>query len=246
VITLFELRNVRGLGCEIILAKFSVFRGQKSLNLFWSFLYSLHPVSESSKPAILLIGAPGAGKGTQGEAVGHLPGYFHCASGDIFRALDKESDLGKKIAEYSKSGNLVPDEITMDIVRTQLEAWIEDGTYNPTKEILILDGIPRTENQATLIQEFVDLKRVIHLSCPDRESLVTRMKQRALDKGRADDANEGVIRNRFSVYESETKPILEHFGADKITTINAQQHPIQVLQEITKCLTTEELYQTLA
>ena len=203
-------------------------------------------MSKSSKPAILLIGAPGAGKGTQGETVGHLPGYFHCASGDIFRALDKESELGKKIAEYSKSGGLVPDEITMEIVKNQLEAWIANGTYKPEKEVLILDGIPRTENQTVLMQEFVDIKRVIHLSCPDRESLVTRMKQRALDKGREDDADETIIRKRFTVYQSDTKPILAHFGEDKITTINAQQHPIQVLQEITSCLTSESLFQTLA
>ena len=202
-------------------------------------------MSNSSKQAILLIGAPGAGKGTQGETVGHLPGYFHVSSGDIFRALDKESELGKKIAEYSSAGNLVPDEITMEVVSNQLNAWVDDGTYNPDAEILILDGIPRTVNQATLIEEFVDIKRVIHLSCPDKDSLVERMKKRALAIGRADDADENIIRNRFSVYEAETKPILEHFGEGKITTIDAQSHPIQVLNEITGALTSEGLFQEL-
>jgi len=203
-------------------------------------------VSHSSlKSAILFIGAPGAGKGTQGETIGHLPGFFHCASGDIFRALDKESELGKKIAEYSSAGNLVPDEITIEIVSNQLDAWVLDGTYNPNTEILILDGIPRTEKQATLIQQFVNIKQIIHLSCPERESLVQRMKKRALDKGRTDDADENVIRNRFSVYDEETKPILAHFGDDITTTINAQQHPIQVLQEITQTLTSKGLFQNL-
>ncbi len=198
-----------------------------------------------NKPALLLIGAPGAGKGTQGETIGHLPGYFHCASGDIFRALDKESELGQKVAAYSNAGNLVPDEITLEIVQTQLEAWVADGTYNPEKEVLLLDGIPRTVNQAELISKFVDIKRVIHLSCPDYEALLVRMKKRALDKGRPDDAQEEVIRNRFSVYEAETKPILEFFGEDKVTTIDAQQHPIQVLNELTQALLDHSLYQEL-
>lgn len=203
-------------------------------------------MSNTTKTAILLLGAPGAGKGTQGETIGHLPGYFHVSSGDIFRALDKESDLGKKIAEYSSAGNLVPDEITMEVVSNQLNAWVEDGTYNPATEIVILDGIPRTVNQASLIQEFVDIKQVIHLSCPDQDSLVERMKKRALEKGRADDADEAVIRNRFSVYEAETKPILEHFGDDKITTIDAQRHPIQVLQDLAETLTSNGLLKQLS
>ncbi len=202
-------------------------------------------IQSSLKSAILLIGAPGAGKGTQGETVGHLPGFFHVSSGDIFRALDKDSALSKKIASYSSAGNLVPDETTMEIVSKQLNAWAENGKYDPSKEILILDGIPRTVNQANLIQEFVDIQNVIHLSCPDQESLVARMKKRALDKGRSDDADESVIRNRFSVYEAETKPILEHFGEEITTTINAQQHPIQVLHAITHALTSKGLYKDL-
>ena len=202
-------------------------------------------IDPSNRPAVLLIGAPGAGKGTQGEALGLLPGFFHCASGDIFRALDKTSELGKVVAEYSNSGNLVPDEITMQIVQNQIEAWIEDSTYKPASEVLILDGIPRTLAQAQLIQEVVNIQRVIHLSCPDRESLVARMKKRALDKGRSDDAEEAIIRNRFAVYEEETKPILEHFGAERVTTINAQQHPIQVLHDITSVMVKEGLYQAL-
>lgn len=218
---------------------------KKTLLSHNTFIYYLPPVTKDIKPAILLIGAPGAGKGTQGETLGLLPGYFHCASGDIFRALDKESELGKKVAEYSSAGNLVPDEITVEIVKNQLNAWVEDGTYNPVKEVLILDGIPRTENQASLIQEFVDIQQVIHLSCPDRESLVARMKKRAVDKGRADDADETVIRNRFSVYDAETKPILAHFGEEKTTTIDAQKHPIQVLNELTETLTSEGLFLTL-
>lgn len=201
--------------------------------------------SASLKPAILLIGAPGAGKGTQGEALGLLPGFFHCASGDIFRALDKDSALGKKVAEYASAGNLVPDEITIEIVRTQLEAWVADGTYKPEQETLLLDGIPRTVNQASLVQEFVNIQQIIHLSCPDRDALLKRMKKRATAKGRADDAKEEVIKNRFSVYKEETKPILEYFGEDKISTINAQQHPIEVLRDISFTITSGGFFQEL-
>ncbi len=197
------------------------------------------------KEAVLLIGAPGAGKGTQGETIGHLPGYFHCASGDIFRALEKDSALGQKVAEYASAGNLVPDELTIEIVGNQLNAWVEDGTYNPAHEVLILDGIPRTQNQASLISELVMMRRVIHLSCPDREALVDRMKKRALAKGRTDDADEEVIRNRFSVYEAETKPILEYFGEGLISTIDAQQQPVKVLREITEILTTLGIHKSL-
>lgn len=197
------------------------------------------------KQAILLVGAPGAGKGTQGETVGLLPGYFHCSSGDIFRSLDKESELGKKFVEYSSTGNLVPDDLTIELVNAQLNKWIESHKYHPGTELLILDGIPRNLNQAKLMEQHVEILRVIHLDVPDRETLVSRMKNRAIQQNRFDDANEDTIRNRFSVYDELTKPILDFYGEERVTTIDAQRHPALVLHDLTKCLVENSLYKAL-
>jgi adenylate kinase len=75
------------------------------------------------KPAILILGAPGSGKGTQGVTLGNLPKFFHCACGDVFRSLDTRTELGQKFVEYSSKGHLVPDEFTIDLWKAQIDNW---------------------------------------------------------------------------------------------------------------------------
>ena len=180
----------------------------------------------------LIFGAPGSGKGTQGRALGVVPGYFHCACGDVFRALDLRTPLGRQFLEYSSRGELVPDEITVKLWKIRIDQSVESHAFHPDHDFLVLDGIPRNVHQAQMLHDFVRVRRIFHLSCPDRSKLVERLKRRALRDNRFDDANEEVIRHRLETYEHESRPLLEYFGEDMIDHIDATQSPVDVLAKI--------------
>ena len=188
--------------------------------------------SVTKRPAILVLGAPGSGKGTQGKALGMVPRFFHCACGDVFRSLDTRTELGKKFVEYSSKGHLVPDELTIELWKAQIENWKDSHMYFPDTDILVLDGIPRNVKQAEILGEYVDVLQVFHLSCPDRAELSRRMRKRAVRDNRLDDASEKVIEDRISTYEAETKPILEFYDDSIRTDIDGSQQPIKVLNDI--------------
>jgi adenylate kinase len=158
--------------------------------------------------SMLLFGPPGVGKGTQGKLLGQIPGFLHLATGDIFRALDKESELGKQFLHYSSRGELVPDDLTIQVWQQHVRDLIENEKYNPDSDMLILDGMPRSINQAKIIGEHIEVLKIIHLVAADINEMVERMKGRARREGRHDDADEKVIRRRFEVYEQETAPVL--------------------------------------
>ena len=199
----------------------------------------------SKKPAILILGAPGSGKGTQGVTLGKLPKFFHCACGDVFRSLDTRTELGKKFVEYSSKGQLVPDEFTIDLWKAQIENWKDSHVYFPDADILILDGIPRNVEQAKILSEYIEVHQVFHLSCPDRNELARRMRKRALRSNRIDDANENVIQDRIRTYEAETKPIIDYYDDSIITNIDAAQEPIKVLSDIVNTIISLPVYEDM-
>jgi adenylate kinase len=200
------------------------------------------PSADSSIPqgryrTYLVFGAPGAGKGTQGKVLGTVPRFFHVACGDVFRSLDTRTELGKSFFEYSSRGELVPDELTIELWQEFIDSQVDADRFKPDLDSLVLDGIPRNVEQARLMDSLIDVRRVFHLSCPDRDELVRRLRKRALKDNRYDDANEKVIRKRLETYEAETKPVLEHYGADRVQTIDATQSPARVLWEILGAVT---------
>ena len=186
----------------------------------------------SNSLTYLIFGAPGSGKGTQGRALGTLPGFFHCASGDVFRSIDTRSSLGKAFVEYSSKGQLVPDEITVELWRESIRHFIDSRQFKPEVDFLVLDGIPRNVCQAELMDSFIDVKAIFHLRCSDREAVVSRLKKRAVRDNRLDDANETVIRQRLETYERETEPLLNHYSGDLIVEVDASKSPIEVLGAI--------------
>lgn len=192
--------------------------------------------------AILLLGAPGAGKGTLGKTLGMIPRLFHCACGDVFRSLDTRTRLGQEFVKHSSAGELVPDELTVELWRTQMKNWADAHLYKPDIDLLILDGIPRNVRQAEIMQESLIIHHVIHLSCPDRAELGRRMRKRALKENRFDDANEAVIEHRIQLYEAETKPILEYYGTDLVTDIDGGNTPVKVLYDTIGQLMSLPLY----
>ena len=188
--------------------------------------------------AVLLFGCPGSGKGTQGAALAGMPNLYHLAMGDIFRGLDRQSDIGKEFLSYSTRGLLVPDELTVRVWKQHVESLVRQGEIRPDFHVLLLDGIPRTPAQVELLHDCVTIVKVIHLVIDNIDGLVTRLSLRARKADRPDDADENVIRKRIEVYERETAPVLGSFDADLVGEINADQHPLAVLRDIADCLST--------
>jgi adenylate kinase len=170
--------------------------------------------------ALLLFGAPGSGKGTQGKILGTIPGFYHCACGDVFRAVDMRSEFGQEFLKYSSKGQLVPDDVTIGLWRTQIEGMKALGRFKPELDYLVLDGIPRNVNQAKILKTTLDVRHVFHLDCPDKTKVYERLKRRALKENRLDDINEKVIERRQKVYELESQPVLDFYGEKLITRIN--------------------------
>ena len=185
---------------------------------------------------ILLFGAPGAGKGTQGKIMSTIPRFYHCACGDVFRNLRIDNELGRTFIEYSSRGELVPDEATIRLWKQSIQASQSLGQFNPEVDTLVLDGIPRSPAQAKMLSEALDVKAVFYLTCSDFNKLVERLQRRALRENRLDDANLAVIRNRLETYERETKPVLDFYGPELVHTIDSTQSPVDVLRDILRII----------
>lgn len=162
---------------------------------------------------LVILGPPGAGKGTQAELLSESIGIPHISTGDLFRAnISQGTAVGIEAKRYLDAGDLVPSEITVDMVRARVsEPDAENG--------FILDGFPRSTEQADALKEILSaiqtsLDAVLSFVV-DADIVVERM----LARGRADDTEE-VIRNRMSVYTSETAPLLTYYG-DAVKTIDA-------------------------
>jgi adenylate kinase len=182
--------------------------------------------------SILLFGAPGAGKGTQGKVLGVIPNFFHCACGDVFRNLRADSPLGKVFIKYSSRGQLVPDSQTIRLWRQFIQNSMKIGRFHPKQDTLVLDGIPRNVTQAEILRDTLDVVAVFYLKSANEENLINRIQRRAIKENRLDDANLDVIRERLKTYERETKPVLNYYGRKRVHNINADQSPAKVLADI--------------
>jgi len=185
---------------------------------------------------VLLFGAPGSGKGTQGKILSAIPGFYHSACGDVFRSLDLQSEMGRVFWEYSSRGELVPDEFTVKLWKSFIKGMEMVNQFHPETELLVLDGIPRNKEQAELLDETLDVVTVIYLKCADMKKMIERLRRRALKENRFDDAKDDVIQKRLVVYEESTKPVLAHYPKDKIVEIDATMSQIKVLQSILNVL----------
>lgn len=190
---------------------------------------------------ILLFGAPGSGKGTQGKILGTIPNFYHCACGDVFRNLRIDNELGRIFLEYSSRGELVPDEHTIRLWKQSIKASQQLGQFNPEHDTLVLDGIPRNPHQAQMLTDSLDVRGVFNLTCSDFNRLVERLQRRALRENRLDDANLTVIRARLDTYERETKPVLAFYGKELVHTIDSNQSPVNVLRDILRTIAALQL-----
>ena len=176
---------------------------------------------------LLLIGAPGAGKGTQAERLAKRFGIAHISSGDLLRQhVRDQTSLGQTIKSSVGHGDLVPDGVVMDMLRKPVVAAVEAGGY-------VLDGFPRTVEQAkasfpTAHALGAEVQAAIHLDVA-REELVRRL----LSRHRGSDDTEAVIEHRMQVYLDKTVPLLEYYaGREWMFTVDGARPPDVVHEEI--------------
>jgi adenylate kinase len=182
---------------------------------------------------ILLFGSPGSGKGTQGKMLGILPGFHHLACGNVFRSINLSSEVGKVFLQYSSKGELVPDDFTVRLWREHIDKLIHTGALNPASTVLVLDGIPRNIHQAKMLDQYIEVVKLICLrAVHDREEMIRRLKSRALKENRLDDANDQTIRHRLDIYDTESRPVLAHYPKEISVDVNALQTPIEVAHDI--------------
>ena len=183
---------------------------------------------------LLLIGAPGAGKGTQAEKLAIAFGIPAISTGDIFRHnVKNETELGKQAKAFMDRGEYVPDSLTNDLVRDRLSQ--ADAKYG-----FLLDGYPRTADQVVELDEILSangtaLDVVVQLTA-DTDEVVRRLLNRALEQGRADDT-EDVIRRRLEVYEEQTAPLINVYAArDLVVTVDGLGEVSEVTGRILEAL----------
>ena len=162
----------------------------------------------------VLLGPPGAGKGTQAKLLSEKLNIPHISTGDLFRAnIGEGTDLGKEAKQYMDAGKLVPTDVTARMVEDRLR-------QDDAQDGFLLDGFPRTVEQAEILDKLLkdmntELDGVLNFKVSD-DVVVERM----LARGRDDD-NEETIRTRMEVYRTETQPLVEHYG-DQIIPIDAE------------------------
>ncbi len=183
---------------------------------------------------LLLIGTPGAGKGTQAQRLSETFGIPAISTGDIFRHnVKNETELGKQAKAFMDRGEYVPDSLTNDLVRDRLaQADAADG--------FLLDGYPRTADQVAELDDILaekaqHLDAVVMLSA-DVDEVVRRLLNRAVEQGRADDTEE-VIRHRLDVYEEQTAPLISVYAArNLVVTVDGLGEVAEVTNRIVEAL----------
>lgn len=178
---------------------------------------------------LIMLGAPGAGKGTQAAGISKKYNIPHISTGDILRENIKAgTKLGIEAKEYCDKGNLVPSELVVELMRDRL-------SKDDTKNGFILDGFPRSLEQANALSAFMEMDVVIDIET-DFDIILKRLEKRAKIEGRADD-NPETIKNRLDVYTQETQPLINYYSEKQILrSVDGNGDVEDIFQNIVKVL----------
>ena len=187
---------------------------------------------------IVILGPPGAGKGTQGALISAEAGIPHINTGDMFRAeCAAGSELGARVKAFLDAGDLVPDQVTIEVVRARL-------AQDDTTQGFVLDGFPRTIAQAEALERLLDeidrgeVSVVLNFQVPDEVAL-QRLLGRSSEQGRSDDDTPEKIQHRLDVYHEKTEPLVEYYRLNGILVgIHADRSVDEVFREVQQVLET--------
>lgn len=182
--------------------------------------------------SILLFGPPGSGKGTLGKFLADAGTQVHLSAGAIFRSLPLNSAAGQLFFSCASKGQLLPDDVTIEIWKNYVRGLIATNSYYPENQDLLLDGIPRTLTQAKMLHEYISIRHIIVLEVSDTKELIARLKKRARKEGRLNDEYVDALEKRMSVYEKEIDTILNFYPPHLISKVNAEQKPLEVLRDV--------------
>ncbi len=184
-----------------------------------SKIFTFGSQEKQMRKHIILFGPPGSGKGTQAKQLEEKYGLVQISTGDLFRyEMGNDTPLGLKAKEYMAKGELVPDEVTVGMLKNKVNQSSDAKGF-------IFDGFPRTIPQAEALDDFLSSKdeavaALIALEVDDDE-IVGRLLERGKTSGRADDSDESIIRNRINVYKQETSPVYNFYDKkSKSKTVN--------------------------
>jgi adenylate kinase len=185
-------------------------------------------MKEAPGVRMLLIGAPGAGKGTQAELIAERFGITHISSGDLLRKhVNEGTAIGRAAKEYLTRGDLVPDAVVMDMLRKPVVAASDSGGY-------VLDGFPRTVDQAKAAYETASSLGVAVEVAIFLEVQPAELTRRLLARGRGQDDRPEVIEHRLTVFEAKTRPMLDYYARrEELITVNGARPVPEVAWSIT-------------
>lgn len=182
--------------------------------------------------SLLLFGPPGAGKGMLGTFLSTSGSQYHLSSKQIFRKLASDSPAGKLFTSYASRGELLPDEATIEIWNYYVQGLIAVGEYDPNRQDLVLDGLPRTVPQAKMLEELITVRHVIVLEATDEEALLKRMQRQARQEGLFEEIDPEHLKTRLEAYQKESAALLELYPKHLISRVNAEQRPLEVLRDV--------------
>lgn len=181
-------------------------------------------------PAVLLVGPPGSGKSTLGKKLAAVTEGFHLTAGEVLKAIPPGSPSSANIQKYVNSGLLVPDEVVFKVIGDYISGLISTFRYNPSRQILFLDGIPRNVNQVPFVEDLFSIVCVVVLDCQDKQILYNRLSSRLSTEKRPDDTTD-IIQQRIDIYQSTLHPILGKFTT-QIFTFDFSQSKFDLFKNV--------------
>jgi adenylate kinase len=180
--------------------------------------------------AVVLLGMPGSGKSTQGHMLGEAPGLVHVVMGDVLRGARDQPAIGARLDR----GELIPDQRVLDLLGEHLVELVAAGDYHPGEDLLVLDGVPRTEAQARALDRRLTVLRAILLRCDDPDQVRERLAQRAGEEDRRDDTDPAVIEARLAGSAERLEPLRAWYAPDRVVEVDALQPPLQVRDQLVR------------